>query len=120
MTFAGTGDSQILCSNNSNNDYFVNGNLYATIPFNTFLFYNQALPSPTYYFADINGSFYAFTGSVNNNFTFSGGRTLTYNGTPSYTGWRFNSGGVGYTTTLFWNGTNYFVISNPGAGIPVT
>ena len=117
MTFAGTGDSQILCSNN---DYFVNGNLYATIPFNTFLFYNQALPSPTYYFADINGSFYAFTGSVNNNFTFSGGRTLTYNGTPSYTGWKFTSNGDGYTTVLFWNGTNYFVIGNTGNGIPVT
>jgi len=99
--------------------YLVNDTIIATITFsNVYLYWNYHY-ARTEFYDPATGLIYAFTGTTQNQFTFSGGRGLIYNGTTYLTGINFTSG-QGYTAELLYGiqGSYYALISNTGGGTP--
>jgi hypothetical protein len=105
----------------TNDVYLVNNVIIATIPFsNAYLYWNYHY-ARTEFYDPATGLIYAFIGSNVNQFTFSGGRGLIYNGTSYFTGFNFPNTGQGYTAELLYGiqGNYYALISNTGNGTPV-
>ena len=103
----------------SNSVYLTNNTIIATIPFGSpYLYWNFHYARVEIY-DPATGTIYAFIGSSINQFTFSGGRGLIYNGTSYLTGINFTSG-QGYTAELLYGiqGSYYALISNTGNGTP--
>jgi len=99
--------------------YLTNSTIIATIPFGSpYLYWNFHYARVEFY-DPTTGFIYAFTGSSINQFTFSGGRGLIYNGTSYLTGINFTAG-QGYTAELLYGiqGSYYALISNTGGGTP--
>jgi len=99
--------------------YLTNGTITATLPFTPYIYWNY--PFGRQEFINLgSGQIYAFSGSTINQFTFSSGRGLIYNGISYFTGINFTAG-QGYTAELLWGiqGNYYALISNTGGGSPV-
>jgi hypothetical protein len=103
----------------TNSVYLTNATIIATIPFSSPYLYWNFHYSRVEFYDPATGLIYAFTGSSINEFTFSGGRGLVYNGTAYFTGINFTSG-LGYTAELLYGiqGNYYALISNTGNGTP--
>jgi hypothetical protein len=95
-------------------EYFQNGTLYATIPFQPFIF--RFIGTGIVYFNNqVNGTQWAFTGSNINTFVLVAGRSIKYGGV-TYTGGVVtgNAPVLGNNLLLNWNTAYYIVVS----GIP--
>jgi hypothetical protein len=95
-------------------EYFQNGSLYATIPFQSFIF--RFISTGIVYFNNQgNGTQWAFTGSNINTFVLIVGRAIIYGGV-TYTGGVVtgNAPVLGDNLLLNWNTAYYIVVS----GIP--
>lgn len=92
--------------------YYSNGYLDATFVFTPYIMFNpQASPYNTNFISQGTTSIYNFSGNNYNEFVFSGGRYLWYNGTQYTGGLRITQYGSGYGNTLmlFWDGVSYTV-----------
>ena len=101
-----------------NNNYYSYGDLVATLPFQPYLYWNIVYNRVE--FIDLNtGNTYAFAGSNQNKFVFSS-RYIEYTGYEYYNGWAITptGNGLGFTTTLLWNGSYYQLLSVVGNGTP--
>ena len=93
--------------------YYSNGNLEATFGFYPYIYYNpQFSPYNTNFFQQTGTAIYNFSGSNYNDFIFTSGRQLRYNGTLYSTGLKVNNVGNGYGNTcmLLWDGSYYYII----------
>jgi hypothetical protein len=132
MSLSGIGNSNIVGNNNytgevlsffynatssnveavTSTEYYVNGDLIATIPFTSFLFYSVN-NSASYFNNQSNGSQWAFNGTSSNIFSLQSGRTLIYNGTTYTGGLTSTSPQIGFNMLLNWNTAFYIVVGNP-------
>lgn len=99
----------------SNQEYYIFGDLKATFTFQPYIYWNYQYGRQE--FIDLSsGQIYAFTGSTQNTFSLMGGRIISYAGNDYSTGWSITptGNGLGYSSTLLWNGSYYFPTSISG------
>ena len=97
-----------IASVGSDNVYLQNNTIIATIPFASYLYWNNFYSRIE--FIDLTtGDIYAFIGLTANRFTFQSGRYLEQQGTQYTGGISLGQSGSGYgfTEVLLWNGTYY-------------